>query len=148
MDKLTMGSVNPRNNAITGAKNPGLKCIICFNFATVVFAPHNPDNQFTILLLYNNGALLIASVPPARTKSWRPVAISLMALSSACMPDAQFLCTVQAGTDFPQPNRKATTRAIFASSTLGIMQPNTTSPNSLGVKGWRDSNSRPAFTAK
>src|SRR6478752_7381909 len=104
MDKLTTGSVKPRNNAITGAKKPGLKCVNCCNFAVGVLAAHNPESQLTILLLNKRGARLMASVPPANTKSCRPVAMSLIALSNACIPEAQLRCTVQAGTDFPQPN--------------------------------------------
>ncbi|EKD92030.1 MAG: hypothetical protein ACD_29C00240G0001 [uncultured bacterium] len=54
-------------------------------------------NQFTMSGLNNNGARLIASVPPAKTMFARPVVISLTAESNDCMPDAQLRCTVHAG---------------------------------------------------
>lgn len=51
-------------------------------------------NQTVISRLNRRGAWLIASVPPANTKSYLPQAMSKSALSKACIPEAQFLCTV------------------------------------------------------
>ncbi len=64
------------------------------------------------------------------------------------MPDAQLRCTVYAGIDLPQPKRRAISRAILASSALGIIQPIITSSKSSGEKGCLDNNSLPTFTAK
>ena len=70
------------------------------------------------------------------------------AQSIDCIPDAQFRCTVHAGTCLPHPNLSETTRAIFASSAVGIIQPRITSSSSAGSKGCLASNCRPEYTAK
>jgi len=71
-----------------------------------------------------------------------------MAESSACMPEAQFLITVQPGTFSPQPSRRASTRPMLTSSGEGEAQPRMTSDRSVGAKGWRSSSARPACTAR
>ena len=76
------------------------------------------------------------------------MAIFCAAQSIDCNPDAQFRCTVHAGTCLPQPNLSETTRAIFASSAVGIIQPRMTSSNSAGSNDCLASNCRPELTAK
>ncbi len=90
----------------------------------------------------------MASVPPASTRSARPVAISSAAVSIACMPDAQLRCTVKAGVVLPQPSLMATIRAILASSMLGAAQPRMTSSNKVASKGCRVSRIFPQATAR
>jgi len=64
------------------------------------------------------------------------------------MPEAQFRITVQPGTFWPQPMRRAATRPMLTSSTEGAAQPKITSDRSLGAKGWRTSRVRPACVAR
>ncbi len=64
------------------------------------------------------------------------------------MPEAQFRITVQPGTCWPQPMRRATTRPMFTSSTEGAAQPRITSSSSVGANGWRVSTARPAAVAR
>jgi len=83
-------------------------------------------------------------MPPANTRFERPDAIDIAALSSACMPEAQLRCTVYAGTRSPQPSRRATIRAILASSGPGMVDPKITSSNSVASNGMRNSSERAA----
>jgi hypothetical protein len=64
------------------------------------------------------------------------------------MPEAQLRITVQPGTLLPQPRRRAMTRPMFTSSTLGLAQPTMTSSRSSGAKGWRASSARPEIVAR
>ncbi len=70
------------------------------------------------------------------------------AQSTACRPEPQLRCTVQAGTASPQPTRNAATRAILASSGPGMTQPRMTSSSAWGAKDWRASRGLAAATAK
>src|SRR5690242_6814089 len=99
MERFTMGSLKPFSSANTGLRKDGLNCSHSFIFFYQSREAYKSANHLVMPLLYKSGARLMASVPPASTKSWRPEAMSLAALSSACKPEAQFLCTVQAGTD-------------------------------------------------
>ena len=133
---------------MTGLKWPGRRPPRTFSFAIGVRAPASAASQCTMALLYRIGARLMASTPPASTRSERPLAIFWAAESMDCIPEAQLRCTVQAGTRSPQPSRSAATRPMLASSSLGIMQPRMTSSKSVGAKGWRASSGCPAATAR
>ena len=56
------------------------------------------------------------SMPPASTNRASPEPIRWHAFATASMPEAQFRCTVTAGTCSGTPARSATTRAEFAAS--------------------------------
>src|SRR5437667_12333097 len=71
-----------------------------------------------------------------------------IAESSACMPEAQLRMTVHPGTLRPQPGRNRTKLQMFTSSGDGLEQPRMTSSRSVGEKGMRLSNARPACTAR
>ena len=103
-------------------------------------------SQLIIALFHITGALDITSVPPTRTMSALPLRMLFIPLSIACIPEAQFLCTVHAGILFSQPILIATWRAIFASLASGMTQPIITSSISCAEKGIFNNNDRAAAT--
>ena len=148
MENPQTGSVSPWSRPMTGLKCEGFSIFSDRTLSAMDFERVQLPSQVTNSVENNTGAWLMDSVPPARTRSDRPRAILVAALSSACRPLAQFLATVHAGVDSPHPMRNDATRPMFASSAVGATQPRITSSRSVAANGCRFNSGSPAATAR
>ena len=82
-----MGSLSPRTRLITGIRWAGRSRARTFSLAQPGRALARLASSRTMASLNSTGAWLMASVPPASTRSARPWAMSWAAQSMACMPE-------------------------------------------------------------
>ena len=139
------GSVSPSASAILGFRSRGRTVESAWSFAPGDFARASRSNMWVSPSLTSKGIMLMDSVPPATMRSACPAAIFSCAWAIDSMPEAQFRCTVKAGTRSGIPARSATTRATFVDSEGWATFPMTTSSISLGSTPVRASSSETAM---